>query len=121
MAEADNSEGRRAGARKPKGRPYRRVPPPDAGRSVSMLGIGMIVGAVIGAGITLLVAPQSGADTRRTLSRTAGRFSMGAGVWNKLGRELQKAARAKRKTLELEAKRDEVETRRAVRGEAAPV
>ena len=88
---------------------------------MSMLGIGMIVGAVIGAGITLLVAPQSGADMRRSLSRSAGRLSMGAGVWNKLGRELQKAASAKRKTLELEAKRNEVETRRVVRGESAPV
>ena len=117
MAAADNSEGR-AGAQKPRGRPYRRVPPPDAGRSMSMLGIGMIVGAVIGAGITLLVAPQSGADTRRSLSRTAGRFRTGAGVWTKLGKELKKAARAKRKTLELEAKREEVETRRAVRGDA---
>lgn len=121
MAATDNAEGRRAGARKPKGKPYRRVPPPDAGRSVSMLGIGMIVGAVIGAGVTLLVAPQSGADTRRTLSRTAGRFRMGAGVWNKLGRELKKAAHAKRKTLELEAKRNEIETRLAARGEAAPL
>jgi gas vesicle protein len=85
-----------------------------------MLGIGMIIGAVIGAGVTLLVAPKSGADTRRSLSRTAGRFTMGAGVWNKLGKELRRAAQAKRKTLELQAKRQEVETRRAVRGESAP-
>jgi gas vesicle protein len=81
----------------------------------------MIVGAVIGAGLTLLVAPQSGADTRRSLSRTAGRFRMGSSAWNKLGKELRRAAAAKRKSLELEAKRDEVETRRVVRGEAAPV
>jgi gas vesicle protein len=86
-----------------------------------MLGVGMIIGAVIGAGLTLLVAPQSGADTRRSLSRTAGRFSKGAGAWNKLGRELKRAASAKRKSLELEAQRNEIETRRAARGEAAPV
>lgn len=121
MAAADSSEGERSRPRKPRGRPYRTVPPPDAGRSVSMLGIGMLIGAVIGAGVTLLVAPQSGSETRRSISRTAGRFSMGAGAWNKLGRELKKAARAKRKTLELEAQRNEIETRRAARGEAAPV
>ena len=88
---------------------------------MSMLGIGMIIGAVIGAGVTLLVAPGSGADTRRSIARTAGRFSMGAGVWTKLGKELKKAARAKRKTLELEAKRNEVEARRAARGETVSV
>jgi hypothetical protein len=46
---------------------------------------------------------------------------MGSSAWNKLGKELRRAAAATRKSLELEAKRDEVETRRVVRGEAAPV
>ena len=84
-----------------------------------MLGLGMIIGAVIGAGITLLVAPQSGSETRRTLSRTASRLNKGAGVWTKLGKELKRAAHAKRKSLELEAKRNEIETRKSAREEAA--
>lgn len=83
-----------------------------------MLGIGMVIGAVIGAGVALLVAPGSGADTRRLLSRNASRLRTGAGVWNKLGKELRRAAQAKRKSLELEAKRNEIETRRAAKGEA---
>jgi hypothetical protein len=83
-----------------------------------MLGIGMVIGAVLGAGIALLVAPGSGADTRRLLSKNASRFSKGAGVWNKLGKELRRAAQAKRRSLELEAQRNEIETRRAKSGAA---
>jgi gas vesicle protein len=70
-----------------------------------MLGVGMIVGAVIGAGIALLVAPGSGADTRRSLSRGVDRIRGGRSVWRKLGRELQKAARAKQKAMAIEQKR----------------
>jgi len=84
-----------------------------------MLGMGMVIGTVIGAGIALLMAPSSGAEMRRGLSRRAGRLrSGGGGAWSKLGRELQRAASAKRKSLELEAKRNEIEARRAVRGES---
>src|SRR3982750_1282748 len=107
MTAPESAEGRRQTARKPRGRPYRTVPPPNAARSVSMLGIGMVIGAVLGAGIALLVAPGSGADTRKLLSRNASRFSKGAGVWNKLGKELRRAAQAKRRSLELEAQRNE--------------
>lgn len=121
MTASETAKPGRDRTRKPRGRPYRNVPGPDAGRSVSMLGVGMVIGAVIGAGLTLLVAPQSGADTRRSLNRTADRLRMGAGAWNKLGRELRRAAQAKRKSLELEAKRNEIETKRAARGAAAPV
>lgn len=86
-----------------------------------MLGIGMVIGVVLGAGVALLVAPGSGADTRKMLSRNASRFSKGASAWNKLGKELRRAAHAKRRSLELEAKRNEIETRRAAKGEATTV
>lgn len=96
--------------RAPRGKPYRNVT--DA-RSVSILGVGMVIGAVIGAGIALLVAPASGHETRRQLSRRAGRLRGNPGVWGKLGRELRRAAAAKRKAIEIEARQREVELRRA--------
>jgi len=115
MTSPADREGVREPARRPRGRPYKKVP--DAG-STGMLGVGMIIGAVLGAGIALLVAPQAGWETRRSIVRRAGSMGRGAGAWTKLGRELRKAARAKRKSLELEAKRNELETKRAARGEA---
>lgn len=78
-----------------------------------MLGVGMVIGTVIGVGIALLVAPQSGAATRRRLAGGADRLRGGRGVWTRLGRELKRAAIAKRKTMELEAKRKEIAVRDA--------
>ena len=78
-----------------------------------MLGVGMVIGAVLGAGIALLVAPETGSETRHRLSRRARSLRSGASPWKKLGRELRRAAAAKRKSLEMQAKRDEVEARRA--------
>ena len=112
MSAAERSEGRREPARRPRGRPYKNVG--DA-RSAGMLGVGMIIGAVLGAGIALLMAPQAGWETRRALAGRARRVS-GSGNWSKLGRELKRAARAKRKSLELEAKRNELQTKRAAQG-----
>jgi gas vesicle protein len=37
-----------------------------------------LVGAILGAGIALLLAPATGADTRRKLSKTAGRLRKNA-------------------------------------------
>jgi hypothetical protein len=115
MTVPDDREGVREPARRPRGRPYKNVP--DV-RSGGMLGVGMIIGAVLGAGIALLVAPQAGWETRRSIVRRAGSMGRGSGAWTKLGRELRKAARAKRRSLEVKAKRHELETRRAARGEA---
>ena len=77
----------------------------------------MIIGAVLGAGIALLMAPQAGRETRRSIARRTRSMGAGSGAWTKLGRELRKAAQAKRKSLEAEAKRNEIETKRAARGE----
>ena len=98
----------------PRGRPYRNVK--DA-RSISMLDIGMVVGTVIGAGIALLVAPRSGPDTRRQITRRVDRLRAGRGVWGRLGRELRRAAAAKRKSVEIEARRREIAFRRAGTGQ----
>jgi gas vesicle protein len=114
MSAPESKEGRTGPARKPRGRPYKNVP--DA-RNAGMLGVGMIIGAVIGAGAALLFAPQAGWETSRVISRRARSMGSGAGAWTKLGRELRKAAQAKRKTLELQAKRSEVELHKAAKGE----
>ena len=39
---------------------------------------GMMIGALVGAGIALLVAPSSGADTRRLIARRARRLAADA-------------------------------------------
>ena len=115
MSAADKPEPRRGPARRPRGKPYKTVA--DA-RSAGMLGVGMIIGAVLGAGVALLVAPQAGWETRRSLTSRARHIRGGTQAWTRLGRELKRAASAKRKSLELEAKRREIETKRAAAGEA---
>ena len=80
----------------------------------------MAVGAIIGAGIAILVAPESGAETRRRLRRGAGKLRGNRGVWNRLGRELRRAAAAKRKTM-VAAKRKEIAERHAERVESLVV
>ena len=77
----------------------------------------MIIGAVLGAGVALLVAPQAGWETRRSIGRRARVMTSGDGAWTKLGRELKRAARAKRKSIEAEAKRNEIEAKRAAAGD----
>ena len=118
MTAADTPEGAKKPSRRPRGRPYKKT---TDTQSVSMLGIGMVVGAVIGAGIALLVAPESGAETRRRLSRRAGTLRGSRGVWTKLGRELRRAAAAKRKTDAIEAKRKEIAERGAGVAESVSV
>ena len=39
---------------------------------------GLLIGALIGAGVALLFAPQSGEDTRRVIRRRAKRIAAGA-------------------------------------------
>ena len=95
---------------RPKGRPYKDV---RDTRSVSMLGIGMVIGAVVGAGVALLLAPGTGRETRSLISRKAQGLRGNRGVWSKLGRELKKAAETKRKSMEIDAKRKEIRMREA--------
>lgn len=63
---------------------------------------GLVLGAVIGAGIALLTAPDNG--TRRRLRRAASRLKSGAGdKWEGLsddvGRKVEQAVRGARKRL----------------------
>ncbi len=110
MTPSESFEAERDPIRHPKGRPYKDVP--DS-RSVSTLGIGMVIGAVIGAGVALLLAPGAGTETRGRLARRAGALRGNRGVWTKLGRELKKAAEAKRKSMEVDAKLKEIRLREA--------
>lgn len=116
MSTADKPEGRREPARRPRGKPYKTV---ADSHSAGMLGVGMIIGAVLGAGIALLVAPQAGWETRRSLTSRARSLRGGTNAWTRLGRELKRAARAKRKAMELEAKRHTIAARQAAQGETA--
>jgi gas vesicle protein len=79
------------------GSPYRNVADK---RTISMLGLGMVIGVVIGAGIALVAAPRSGEDTRNRI-REKVRHLRGRddSTWEKLGRELRRAAKARRMEL----------------------
>lgn len=107
MKNSSDNQGSEAStpARKPRGKSYKTIP---GVRSVSLLGVGMVIGAVIGAGVTLLVAPRSGRQTRELLGYQAGRLRRDSSVWLKLGKELRRAAAAKRKQLERDEARDHV-------------
>jgi YtxH-like protein len=68
----------------------------DHGRGSFLTGLG--IGLAVGAAIALLMAPQSGADTRRALRRRGHRVKARAGdAWSDLRYELSRAKRALRR------------------------
>ena len=85
------------------GSPYRNIP--DS-RTVSMLGLGMVIGVAIGAGLALLAAPRSGEETRDRIRDRMRRLSGNDDVWSKLQRELKRAAKVRRRTA-LERRKQE--------------
>jgi hypothetical protein len=67
---------------------------PPAGRSGTFL-TGLGIGLAVGAALALLLAPQSGAETRRALRRRGRRVRNTAGdAWEDLRIELARAKRA---------------------------
>ncbi len=63
---------------------------------------GVVVGVAIGAGLALLVAPQSGRRTRRRLARTVEDVADDAvGRWDDVADEFRSAVRSGRKKLDL--------------------
>jgi len=66
-------------------------------------GAGLILGALVGAGLALLLAPQSGAETRRTLARRARQLGSDAKDRYEEARERIRRARAQRRQLRDEA------------------
>jgi hypothetical protein len=69
---------------------------------------GIALGIVVGAGVALLFAPQSGADIRQALAKRSRRVSRrGRDAWDDLGYEFRRAlnrhtARRRRKMAEAE-------------------
>ena len=88
-----------AARQRPRGRPYTRSLELDVDwRRARVFAAGLTAGALLGAGVALLMAPQSGSRTRRQLvnvGRRAG--TRAADAWDGLGDELRVArARARR-------------------------
>ena len=67
---------------------------------------GLILGALVGAGLALLLAPQSGADTRRSLARRARRLADDARDRYEEARHQIRRARQHRGNLKDEASAD---------------
>lgn len=86
------------------GKPYRNV---AEARSVSMLGLGMIIGAAIGAGVALLAAPRSGEETRDRIRDRVRHVRGDYTLWEKLGRELKRASSLRRKRELMRRKQEE--------------
>ncbi len=81
--------------------------------SSAIFAAGIAVGIAVGAGVALLFAPHSGADTRRLIARRGRRLGRrGRDAWGDLAYELKSAARRKRK-----AWRERREQRRETREE----
>jgi gas vesicle protein len=73
----------------------------DESATVSFLS-GLIVGVAIGAGLALLLAPQSGKRTRRRLARSVeGIADTATDQWGDVTDELRSAVRTSRKKLSL--------------------
>lgn len=73
----------------------RRVPPRS---SVGPLMGGIAIGLLVGAGVALLLAPESGADTRRVIRRGLRRAGhRGRDAWADLQLELKRARRELRR------------------------
>jgi hypothetical protein len=80
----------------------RRVAPPprfvSSRKSPAIFAAGLAIGIAVGAGAALLFAPQSGADTRRSIARRGLRIGQrGRNAWDDLAHELKSVARRRRK------------------------
>ena len=88
---------RLAGDRGPAGRTA--APSRDGEREidwerVAVFGTGIALGAALGAGVALLFAPRSGAETRAAIARSGSRWAHhGRDAWEDLRAELQWAAK----------------------------
>lgn len=84
---------------RPRGRPFSRSFELRVDRDrATLLGAGLAMGAILGAGIALLTAPQSGERTRHKIAHASRRAShRAAEAWDGLGDDLRVAqARARR-------------------------
>lgn len=80
---------------RPRGKPYRRAVDWE---HVGLVGAGLLVGALVGAGAALLLAPQSGEETRLAIGRQARHARYRARTaWDDLADELAGATRRGRR------------------------
>ena len=69
----------------------------DDHRPTLVFAAGILVGMAVGAGVALMLAPQSGADARRALRRKSRRaVHRGQDAWDELRDELRRAMRRRR-------------------------
>jgi gas vesicle protein len=74
------------------------MPAPSSGRGRGSFLAGLGIGIAVGAAVALLLAPQSGADTRRALKRRGRRVrSRASDAWEDLRLEFARAKRALRR------------------------
>jgi len=74
--------------------------------SAVVFAAGVAVGVVVGAGVALLFAPESGYETRRALVRRGRRVSRRSrDAWDDLRDELRKAVRNKRRSWRIKRQR----------------
>jgi hypothetical protein len=67
-------------------------------RSAGILSLGVLAGALVGAGVALLLAPQSGEETRERLANRARRLGSRADAsWDDLRDELRRLRRRSRR------------------------
>lgn len=67
-------------------------------RGAGILSLGVIAGALVGAGVALLLAPQSGEETRERLAHRARRLGSRADAsWDDLRDELRRLRRRSRR------------------------
>ena len=82
---------------KPRGRPFSTE---SNWRTIALVSAGMVAGALLGAGMALLVAPQSGEHTRLAIGRELRkRRPWRQTPWERFGEEFREAARYGRKRL----------------------
>lgn len=80
---------------RPRGSSFRRV---VDWQRVGLVGAGLLIGAVVGAGAALLLAPGSGQETRTAIRRKARFAQHRAGdAWGDLAAELAEVARRSRR------------------------
>ena len=67
-------------------------------RGAGILGLGILAGALVGAGVALLLAPQSGEETRERIADRARRLGSRADAgWDDLRDELRRLRRRSRR------------------------
>ena len=75
---------------------------PADGPPTAIFAAGLAIGLAIGAGVALLIAPRSGATTRRRLARRGRRLARrGRDAWSDLRDELEAAATRRRRAKQI--------------------